>query len=213
MSEERYVALIRIEGKKGLTEAEVVQDFRDAPLPFRVYTANFIDEPHARRLEERHQGTCDLDKEVERLRSENADLLAKLKAATTQSAAIGLQLQRLAQHKEAIFVPDDKGVQETLRRNQELQEQLQEAQMKVARLEGVLSMERENPELERLRAAQRDTERHNEFLMKVRDENGARIIQQRDRIWELEAGIAPELVALQAERDFWRNKAKELMKK
>ena len=58
-----------------------------------------------------------------------------------------------------------------------------------------------------------ELEAQNKMLYQMRDDNSAKIIELRDRIFEYQHGLEPEKVALEAERDFWRNKYLEELKR
>ena len=95
---------------------------------------------------------------------------------------ISLQLEKLAQHKGPVLVPESEGT--------------------------IKLME----ECKKLDGEKHELEKRVEFLEGVRTANGERFNEMREQVWELQAGIAPELVTLKAELDFWREKAKALMK-
>lgn len=151
----------------------------------------------AERLALQHKDIEDLDKEVEQLRAQNKHLEAKLKLSETNEnmnkralrelnsryEAVVMQLEKLAQHKEPRLVPETEGVLALMEDYKRIDAKLRESEKQVSYLEG------------------------------VRAESGARFIFMRERIWELENGIGSEQVTVVAERDFWREKAKSLMKK
>ena len=121
--------------------------------------------------------------EMRSLKAENEHLDRKLRAETQRAMDISMQLEKLAQHKNAVLAPESDAVFKLMEECEQLNKKCLDLEQRAAFLEG------------------------------ERTSNFARFEEMRDQIFELRAGIAPELVALEAERDFWRDKAKAFLKK